>query len=77
MSYWTFSLCVEVSEPREVHEAAMRRAVADGMSRRDAYSLLGTKRQPDMAACLQMLFDPGVSPDGCKIISGDAQRDDD
>ena len=70
---YAFTLHLRVTDRTALHAAAMTRAVADGMSRGDAYRVLGTKRRPDVPACLTMLFDPGLSPDGTEILDSTAE----
>lgn len=60
---------VTVHSRRELFDAAMKHALEhDGMTRMHALATLTTRtRAIDVGACLQMLLDPGLSPDGCDI----------
>jgi len=66
---WQVTLHVSVNDPQALHAAAFAQATgSDSLTRREAFEILGTKRRPDVSACLRWLFDPGTSPDGCEIV---------
>lgn len=62
------SIYVEVSHRQALYKAALARAMADGLDKKDAESNLKSFGSIDVHKCLIMLFDPGTSPDGCKIL---------
>lgn len=67
MSY-EITLHVRVYDPSALHAAALAHAIkVDEMDETHARSLIGPADEPDVSACLTILFDPGVSPDGCTI----------
>ena len=70
------SIFVDVHDARDLYEAALARGVAENSdaqnkSRRATIAhfrdYLGTRKAPDVHGCLRMMFDPGLSPDGCTI----------
>jgi hypothetical protein len=64
---WQITLHVNVWDREALYTAAKARALADGYRVRDLRETIGTKRRPDVSACLVMLLDPGTSPAGCSI----------
>lgn len=66
---WQVTLYVNVDDPRALRAAAL--AANPGQAR-----LLGRKSRPDVGACLRMLFDPGTSPDGCRILDSSTEGGD-
>lgn len=86
-SYHTVRLNVRIFDQAAFFASAVARAIADGMSEADARESLSEEpdddatdldengRVPNLNACLQMLFDPGVSPDGCEIQESSAEHD--
>lgn len=83
MSYLNVTIAVKVQDPAALFAAALAHAMkVDEMSEADARALLfdAEEGEPDLNACLTMLFDPGVSPDGCEIqdttVEADAFGDD-
>jgi hypothetical protein len=74
--YHDLIVSVRVYDRAALHAAALKHAMTvDGLTEAGALELLGTPTAPDedgedgidLSACLQMIFDPGVSPDGCDI----------
>lgn len=77
MNTFTISIDVEVYDEQELYEAALQRAIEDGMTRAQASEMLlygeeddtsVTDREYNVGACLQMLADPGMSWPGTSII---------
>ena len=77
MNIFTISIEVEVRDERELYEAALQRAIEDGMTRAQASEMLlygeeddtsVTDREYNVGACLQMLADPGMSWPGTSIL---------
>lgn len=65
---YTVSIDVEVLDANELFKTAMKHATeVDSMSEGDARELLAPEGDIDIRACLMMVFDPGVSPDGTSI----------
>jgi len=63
---------VTVHDKRALYKAAMAVAMRDeefcrGMPKAEARELLKPGGSIDVAACVQMLIDPGVSPNGMQI----------
>lgn len=70
MALYDVTITVRVAnEDREtLFRAAWAHAITkDGMTGQDATEMLRPEGRIDVKACLQMLLDPGVSPDGCDI----------
>lgn len=70
MSTYQITIEVRVHDAEALYEAAFKHAtVVDGHDATSATAFLtldGTK--VDEAACITMIFDPGMSPPGTKII---------
>jgi len=64
---FTISIDLRVTDKKALHAAAFARCIADGLSVRQAFETIGTRRSPKLGDCLQMILDPGVSPDGTEI----------
>ena len=62
-----FKMEVEVYDAEMLWDVAIKRAMADGDTRKGAIEILGTRADPDVAACIQMLADPGESWMGTTI----------
>lgn len=73
--YITVTIAVRVYARATFARAAQLRAINDGVATtiREARKCGYTVH--DLAACAQMLFDPGISPDGCEILESSAQED--
>lgn len=67
---YTVNIEVRVHNAAQLYESAMHRAVVvDGMDKEEAEALLQPhSNEIDVEACLIMLFDPGLSPEGTNII---------
>jgi hypothetical protein len=63
---WQFRLDLRVFDKRQLHQAALERALEEGLGGETPEELLGTADEPDIGACLTMLLDPG-SMSGCSI----------
>jgi len=71
---FTLNMEVDVFDPQALWEAARDRFLAENPSHKKAkIPLIGTKKKPDLGACLIMLIDPGESPSGCSIIGTNAE----
>lgn len=68
---WSVSIIVEVRDPRELWEAAVANFIEE--SKGEVPDHLGTAEEPDVAACLRQLADPGVSWPGTKILDSEAE----
>lgn len=68
----SFTLNLRVYSVRSLLKAAAERAKADGLSRADWREYRST-RHSGLAACVQMLLDPGTIA-GCEINDSDAQQ---
>jgi len=68
MSYYTVKLEVRVHDEAALHAAALAHAIKT-YSTETALELLGDgdSETINVSACLQMLLDPDVSPDGITI----------
>jgi hypothetical protein len=67
---YTIHIDVRVGDDdvQDLYETALHHAVAvDGLSGKEAEETLKPAGEIDVHACLIMLFDPGVSPSGCRI----------
>ena len=64
---YTFKVDIEVHDPKALHVAARLRALADGITAGQLDEYIGTRAEPHIPSCLQMLFDPGTSPPGTSI----------
>lgn len=66
----SFKVCIEVTVNDEVdlYEAAFARALSDGLTASEAENQLKPGGDISVSDCLCMLFDPGMSPAGCKIL---------
>lgn len=68
---YNLTLTVRVYDTAALAAAAIKHAMTvDGMSEAEARETLADISEDDgidVGACLQMLLDPGVSPDGCSI----------
>jgi murein tripeptide amidase MpaA len=67
MSYHKLTIEIEVTDKNALFAAAMKNADAREMGEEEALELLKPNGKVDVDACLQMLLDPGVSPDGAEI----------
>lgn len=69
------SLFVDVNDAQALHAHAMKIATepGTGMAANDAESMLGSAEEPDISACLRMVFDPGVSPPGTSILDSSCE----
>jgi hypothetical protein len=67
----TFKIDLRIFDKAALYSAARERYIREcgnrPPKRKDISEMLGTKRDPDIAACLVMLFDPGSGPDGISI----------
>lgn len=68
---YTFNLELVVSDPAALYKVAFEQALKDGLDPSDAIETLNPgpvgDKEIDVAACLQMVLDPGDSPDGTAI----------
>lgn len=64
---YTFVLRIEVTDVMALYEAASERADEGGCGN-SIEEIIGTAAEPDVFACVQMLLDPGESPQGTSII---------
>ncbi len=67
---YTVSMDVTVHDEQALWDAAAVAYVEDAGSHvllSEIEDLLGTREEPDIPACLQMLLDPGESPAGCTV----------
>lgn len=62
-----FSLYVRVQDGDKLFQAALARAIEDGMTEEDAREVLAPEQDIDMARCVQWLLDPGSMP-GVEIL---------
>lgn len=63
------TIAVTVHDERALYEAALARALEEGMSPEDCeqFGLKDEDGNIQEGPCLQMLLDPGESPPGCEI----------
>lgn len=59
----TVTIEITVHDAEQFAAAAKERAIADGVGEED----LSAYTAEDLITCAIMLFDPGVSPNGCQI----------
>ena len=66
---------VTIHDPQEFWDAAFQRLQSENgtSSAEDAAEYLGSRDEPDLAKCAQMLIDPGASPAGCEIEQSHAE----
>lgn len=64
---YTFTLSVTVDDEQRVWDTAKKRLTSAQMEAGSVEEYLGPRDAPRMEDCLRMIFDPGVSPDGCDI----------
>jgi hypothetical protein len=69
-TYVVVTLEIEVDDPAAFAAEACRRADLEGWIEEDIAS---TFTADALAACAQMIFDPGVSPVGCTITNCEAE----
>jgi len=69
---YAVTITVDVFDRLALYRAAMRRAVADGVSLADYLSMRRTGGDRT-AVDLVMLLDPGISPAGCQIQDSRAE----
>lgn len=69
------TLYVDVNDAAQLHSHAMQIATNEDMqmSIANAEDLLGTAAEPDISACLRMVFDPGQSPPGTSILDSSCE----
>lgn len=64
--FYVFDIDAQDNRPGSYPTRAEAQAACDALL---------AERVPDLTACLQMLFDPGTSPDGCDIQETTAELD--
>lgn len=62
----------EVHDEDAFRQAAQNRAIADGLEEAEAAAYLDEDKH-SIGDCAVMLFDPGVSPDGCSILGSSGE----
>lgn len=67
----TISIDIEVTSEADFRQAARDKALEDGLGDEDAALYLDDDEK-SLGDCAVMLFDPGVSPNGCSIIQSHA-----
>lgn len=71
MSAHVFTMHLRVDDPGALHDAALRHSIqVDRLTAAEAIDIIGGRDNPDIAACLIAVLDPG-SLAGCSI-SGSA-----
>jgi hypothetical protein len=68
----TVSIQLTVHDEKGFRAAAYDRALADGLSPKEAKTYLSGAKT-SLADCAGMLIDPGTSPDGCDILGSDSE----
>lgn len=65
-----------IHDPQAFWDAAYERLCSENgtTSPEDAAEHLGTRDQPALGRCAQMLIDPGISPAGCQIEQSSAEE---
>ena len=64
-----FSMWLEVTDRMELYKAARARFLRDNLgNENEADQVLLPEGDVDVGRCLQMVLDPGDSPDGTKIL---------
>lgn len=71
----TFTLTVDVREPKLLRRTAYGRAQDGAMSARDYARMRREHPNGEVACDLVMLSDPGSGPDGCSILDSHAEED--
>ena len=75
----SFAVIIDVTVHDEdaLFKAAVERYCGDddrcAAAQDDAVAILKPGGDIDVSACLQMLFDPGISPPGCQIEQGSVE----
>ena len=64
---FSFTLSGSVTDVSLLYKTALARAIADGLEPDDAAESLTYDGEPNVSACVRMLLDPGISPDGLEI----------
>lgn len=70
---YSFSMDLQVDDPQQLYDAAMERAIEDGLDEDGARTLLGSREEPQIEDCLTMLLDPGRLR-GCSIDGSGTER---
>jgi hypothetical protein len=74
MAEWfRVTLEVRVTDKRALYFAALKRARADGMTAAEYQQLRREPFSDPVRSDLQMLLDPGESPDGCELESSEVE----
>lgn len=68
------SLEVRVDNVAELYAAAKMCLEAANMTAEEIEDVLRTDGEVDVANCLRMLLDPGLSPGGCSILDSSAEQ---
>lgn len=72
---YSFNLSVEVEDVDTLFNSALNHTTqVDGLTPEEAREILLDDGKIDVGACLQALFDPGVSPAGTAIVESEAVR---
>jgi hypothetical protein len=66
---FTIRIDVEVVDAKALYLRAVNRMLLDGQNAEQIGEQLGYINEPDISACVQMVFDPGNSPEGTSIVS--------
>ncbi len=71
---YSVAIEIRVHDKRALYDQALKQAVdQNSLSLREAREMLGTTRKVNVDACLRMILDPGVSPDGTEINESTAE----
>lgn len=70
---YTFRLDLQVDDPQQLYDAALDRALVDGLDAEEAREILGSRDEPKVEDCLTMLLDPG-RVGGCSIDGSGTER---
>lgn len=68
------SLEVRVDNVAELYAAAKMCLEAANMTAEEIEDVLRTDGEVDVANCLRMLLDPGLSPGGCSVLDNSAEE---
>lgn len=71
----TVTIAVRVHDKKAFVRAAQKRAINDGIAKTMREAREYGYNTHDLPACAQMLFDPGISPDGCEILESSASNE--
>lgn len=71
-SFVAVTLHLTIHDAKDFRQAAYERALEDGLDEDDAKTFLDPEGK-HLGECAVMLFDPGMSPQGCSIVDSSTE----